>query len=355
VQVAAYLGDELIVDASIGLETPEAVFPVFSVSKAVTALAVHIQAERGLIEYETPIAHYWPEYASNGKDAITLRQVLSHRAGVPQMPADVTPERLGDWEWITHRLAALEPLYAPGTTNAYHAMSFGWLLGEVVRRSDPRARPFAQFVQDEICAPLGVQSFWLGIPPDVGPRVATLSFPDPPPAPAADAPVGRAVPPLVSLGPEVFNRLDVLRGCVPAVGGVADARSLARIFAVFAGAGAVGSVRLLAAERVTRMLEPRPDFDGLDVTYGRRLPVGRGGLWLEAPGVTTPGTRERILCHPGAGGTIAWAELERGLSIAICHDRMFGVPQIHPFSAIADAVRDVAAQDRSPRPKEAIR
>jgi CubicO group peptidase (beta-lactamase class C family) len=355
VQVAAYLGDELIVDVSIGLETPSAVFPVFSVSKAVTALAVHIQAERGLIDYETPIGHYWPEYASHGKDAITVRQVLSHRAGVPQMPADVTPERLGDWEWITHRLAAAEPLYVPGTTNAYHAMSFGWLLGEVVRRSDPRTRPFGQFVQDEICAPLGVESFWFGVPPEAEPRIATLSFPEPPPAPAADAPVTVAVPPRVTLGPEVFNRRDVLRGAVPAVGGVADARSLARIFAIFAGAGAVGSVRLLAGERVERMLAPRPDFDGPDITYGRRLPVGMGGLWLEAPGVTPPGSTARILCHPGAGGTIAWAELDSGLSIAICHDRMFGVPPIHPFTAIADAVRDVAAAHPGARPKEAIR
>jgi CubicO group peptidase (beta-lactamase class C family) len=354
VQVAAYLGGELIVDRSVGF-AGDAVVPVFSVSKAVTALAVHLQVERGLLGYETPVSRYWPEYASNGKGAITLRQVLSHRAGVPQMPADSSPERLGDWAWVTGRLAAMQPLYPPGTTNAYHAMSFGWLLGEVVRRTDPQGRSFARFVQDELCAPLGVEGFWFGVPPEAEQRIATLSFPDPPPAPAAGAPVTRAVPPRVSLGPEVFNRLDVLRGAVPAVGGVGDARSLARLFAPLAGEGKVGALRLLSSARVQAMLERRPDFDGPDVTYGRRLPVGTGGLWLEAPGVTPADTTERILCHPGAGGTIAWAELDRGLSVAICHNRMFGAPQIHPFTAIADAVRDVAATHPGARPKEAIR
>jgi CubicO group peptidase (beta-lactamase class C family) len=315
---------------------------------------VHLQAERGLLEYDAPIARYWPEYASNGKDAITLRQVLSHRAGVPQMPADVTPELLADWDWVTSRLASMQPFYAPGTTNAYHAMSFGWLLGEVVRRTDERGRPFGQFVQDEICAPLGVESFWLGIPPAAEPRLMALSFPEAPPAPPPDAPVLRAVPPQVTLGPEIFNRLDVLRGCLPAVGGVGDARSLARIFTVFAGGGAVGPLRVLSPERVEDMLVRRPDFDEPDITYGRRLPVGLGGLWLEAPGVTAPGTR-RILCHPAAGGTLAWAELDRGLSIAICHDRMFGAPQTHPFTAIADAVREVAAAHSGDTPKETVR
>src|SRR5262249_2602758 len=157
-------GDELIVDARIGEAPADAVFPVFSVSKAVTALAVHLQAERGLLDVEAPIAAYWPEYAANGKERVTIRHVLSHRGGVPELPPDVTPERVADWDWMVARLAEAEPLFEPGTTNAYHSLSFGWLLGEVVCRTDPEGRPFARFVQEELCAPLRIESFWFGIP-----------------------------------------------------------------------------------------------------------------------------------------------------------------------------------------------
>lgn len=341
-QVAAYSGDELIIDTWIGDIDERTVFPIFSVSKAVTALAVHLQVERDFVDLAAPIARYWPEYGAAGKDAITVEQVLCHRAGVPQMPAEITPELLGDWDWVCTRLAELEPLFAPGTTNAYHSLSFGWLLGEVVRRTDPHGRSFAAFVTDELCAPLGVQSFWFGIPPEVEPRVARLIFPEPPPPPSALA--NLAVPPQVALAPEAFNRSDVHAACIPAVGGVADARSVARLFAVLANGGRP----LLSEQRVSSMLQPRPDFELDDETYGRRLPVGVGGLWIEAPGVVPLGYDGGVLCHPGVGGTLGWAEPATGLAVAICHERMFAAVPEHPFSAIADAIRAaLAAPTRS--------
>jgi CubicO group peptidase (beta-lactamase class C family) len=338
-QVAAYVGDELIVDTWIGPTTRETVFPVFSVSKGVTALAVHVQAERGLLELDAPIARYWPEYGRNGKAEVTIAHVLAHRAGVPQMPADVSPDNLGDWDWITSRLADLEPLFPPGTTNAYHAMSFGWLLGEVVRRTDPLGRSFAQFVHDELCAPLGADAFWFGIPAEVESRVAQLSFPEPPPVPPADALVNRSVPPQVALAPKVFNLSEVHAAVVPAVGGIGDARSIARLFSVFANRGTVGSTQFLSPDRVDRILERRPDFDGDDLTYGRHMPVGMGGLWVAAPGVSEG---EHVIAHPGVGGTVAWAELDTGLSVSICHDRMFATFTEHPFAALVEAIHAMA-------------
>jgi CubicO group peptidase (beta-lactamase class C family) len=143
--------------------------------------------------------------------------------------------------------------------------------------------------------------------------------------------------------PEVFNRPDVHRSCIPAVGGIANARSVSRFFALLANGGELDGVRLLSEARVRSFLEPRPDFGGDDVTYGRRLPVGVGGLWVEAPGVTPDGGLGHVLCHPGAGGTVGWADLDNRLAVAICHNRMFGVLPEHPFAAIADAVRDAAA------------
>jgi CubicO group peptidase (beta-lactamase class C family) len=352
VQVAAYLDGELIVDASTGPIDASAVFPIFSVSKAVTALAVHVQAARGRLDYDAPLAHYWPEYAAHGKDAITVRHVLTHRAGVPEMPADVTPERLGDWDWMVGRLAELVPTYPPGTRNTYLSMTFGWLLGEVVSRTDPQRRPFGRFVQEELCEPLGIDALWLGIPEHEQHRVQTLTYADDPPVTAPASLAGRAVPAGVGLVPEVFNRAEVQRGCIPSVGGIANARSVARVFSIYAGAGAVDGTRLLEPHRVQSFLEPRPDAREPDETYGQRLPVGAGGLWTVAPGVSATGTlRSNVLSHPGAGGSIGWAELETGLAVAICHDRMFEPGPEAPFAALGDAVREVAAE-RSLRTSE---
>ncbi|MDX6507564.1 MAG: hypothetical protein QOG06_2208, partial [Gaiellaceae bacterium] len=347
-QVAAYLDGEQIVDAWTGDGVDgSTLFPIFSVTKAITATAVHLQAERGLVEYDAPLARYWPEYGTRGKEAVTVRQVLSHRAGVPQMPVGVTPQQLTDWDWMVERLTEVEPLAEPGTRNTYLSMTFGWLLGEVVRRTDPQHRPFGRFVREEICEPLGMDSFWIGVPPAEQARISTLTFPEPPPEPPPGAPVLAAVPPQVRLTPELLNRPEIQGACLPAVGGISNARSLVRFFAMIANGGELDGVRLLSEERVLSFLEPRPDFDAHDDTYGRRMPVGVGGFWIESPGVTGAESEgHRLLGHTGAGGSIAWADLDTGLSIAFCHDRMLTLTGEHPFAALADAVRAVAA-DRS--------
>ena len=146
-QVAAYVDGERVVDVWGGLadETTgrtvngDTLFPVFSVTKAVTATALHIQAERGLVDYDTSIAHYWPEFGAHGKEKGTVRDALTHRIGIPQMPEGVTPELMCDWEWMVQRLADTKPLFAPGTKSAYLAYTFGWIIGEVdaiVRHAD---------------------------------------------------------------------------------------------------------------------------------------------------------------------------------------------------------------------------
>src|SRR6266705_3511660 len=170
----------------IGLQVDaDTLFPVFSVTKAVTAVALHIQAERGLVDYATPIAHYWPEFGAYGKDKATVYDALTHRLGVPIMPLGVTPELMCDWDWMVQRIADMRPLFEPGTKAAYMSYTFGWVIGEVVRRTDQRSRPFGTFIQAEICQPLGLDRLWVGIPDAVAPRVATLANmpPIPPGAP----------------------------------------------------------------------------------------------------------------------------------------------------------------------------
>lgn len=179
-QVAAYLHGQVVVDAWAGLADAatgrlvdgETLFTVFSSTKGITATAIHLLAERGQLDYDAPVARYWPEFAANGKARITVRQVLTHTAGIPQSPATATPAELCDWEAMCRAVAAHAPLWEPGTRTGYLARSFGWILGEVASRVD--GRPLAQFVRDELCQPLGITDLYLGIPDAVESRVAPL-------------------------------------------------------------------------------------------------------------------------------------------------------------------------------------
>jgi CubicO group peptidase (beta-lactamase class C family) len=179
-QVAVFLDGELAADAWAGvadeatgrLVDGDTLFTSWSTTKGFVATCIHLLAERGQLEYEAPVAAYWPEFAAQGKGGITVRHVLTHSAGVPHMPEGVTPEMMTDWEAMCAAIAAHAPLWAPGTQVGYHAWTFGWLLGEIIRRVD--GRPIAQFAREELCRPLGIEDFYLGIPDSVEGRVAPL-------------------------------------------------------------------------------------------------------------------------------------------------------------------------------------
>ena len=348
VQVAAYLDGELIVDDWIGEGVDgDTLFNVFSVTKTVLIVALHLQAERGRLDYDGPVARHWPEYGRNGKERITVRHLLTHRAGVPQMPEDVTPERMCDWEWMTGRLAGMTPMFEPGTRNTYLAASFGWLAGEVVRRSDPEGRTLQRFVEDEIFGPLAIDAFFIGLPASEDHRVATLTYPEPPPAPPRGSVRARAVPPAIAFTPEVYMREDVRRATLGGAGGIANARSVARLYAMIANRGALDGVRLLSEETVLACLEPRPGFTQVDETYDAPMPVGMGGFHLHERGIIGHRPGERVLCHPGHGGSLGYANVANGLALAVCHNRMVMNPS-EPgadatFEEVGAAVRELAS------------
>lgn len=356
VQVAAYVNGELVADVWGGLADKATVrkvdgdtlFPVFSVTKAVTATALHIQAERGLIDYEQPISRYWPEFGARGKDKATIRDALTHRAGIPLMPSGVTPEQMCDWEWMVDQLARMEPVFEPATTSAYHSYTFGWIIAECVRRTDPKERPFSRFVREEICAPLGIDNLFLGIPDGVEPRIAQLTN-LPPPAPGTPPPgplrMG-AIPLQVGVVEEVFGRPDVRRACIPGAGGIMNARSEARFFAMLANGGQLGGVRLLSEERVRSFSTPRRNPDEVDRVLARVLNLGISGFHLGGQSPPAPpviGSNPHTISHPGAGGSIGWADPDARLAVAICHNRMFDAqsPQDCPLQPIGDAIRKV--------------
>lgn len=319
-QAAAYRNGELVIDAVAGVADRasgkpvdgDTLFTVFSVSKGVTATAIHLLAERGNLDYDAPVASYWPEFAQNGKAAVTVRDVLTHRAGVPHLPAGVSPEMLCDWEGMCTGIAALSPLWEPGTGTGYHAYSFGWILGEVLRRID--GRPISQFVQAEICAPLGIQDIYMGIPNAVEDRVATLENaprPEGMPQPAADALIFQAIPPQVGTTGQVFNRADVRRAAIPAAGGIMTARALARHYAALVSV--VDGVRLLSPERVATATTLQTEDTDLVIN----APTRKGlGYFLGGP-VSPMGGRVSAFGHPGAGGSIGFADPEFGLGVGI--------------------------------------
>jgi CubicO group peptidase (beta-lactamase class C family) len=323
-QVAAYLDGEQIVDAWAGVADPvtgrpvdgETLFTVFSVSKGITATVIHLLAERGGLAYDAPVADYWPEFGRHGKERITLRHVLAHQAGVPQMP-NGRLDALTDWNAVCAGIADATPLWEPGTKTGYHGLTYGFILGEVARRVD--GRPIAAIVQGDVCQPLGIQSLFFGIPDDVEPRVATLENDasiEAGPLPPPDSYFERAMPGL-RFADQTFNRPEIRRASIPAGGGIMNARALARHYAALVGDG-VSGIRLLSPERVgiASVLQTGAD----DVVLG--MPVRKAlGYWLGGP--QSPFS-ERVTAfgHGGYGGAVGFADPEYGLAFALTKNRL---------------------------------
>lgn len=357
-QVCALLRDDVLFDGWAGSAeaggpavTGDTLFSVFSVTKAVVATAAHVQAERGLLRYEAPVTDYWPGYGRHGKEATTVADVLCHRAGVPQMPAGVTPERMCDWDWMIGQIEDFRPRFAPGSTNAYHELVWGWLVGELVRRTDPAGRPLARFVREELCEPIGVADLYLGVPPGELHRVAPV-ISDRVPAPSGNPYFDESMPAAVFPGPAVHNSELVRTSVLPGAGAVMSARAGARFFSLLAGRGEARGVRLLSPARVASFARPRPDAYEVDKVMGWVAWVGVGGYWLggdSPPAYPVLGRNPHVLAHPGIGGSIGWADPDTGLAVSICHnwmqpDEVQGStdPAVNPFIDIADELRALA-------------
>jgi len=357
IQVAAYLDGKRIVNAYAGVAdrdtgqpvVADTLFPVFSVTKGVTATALHLQAERGRLDLRDPVARHWREFARHGKAGTSVRDALSHRAGIPQMPPGCTPEHLADWDWMVHGIEEMTPLFPPGTANAYHPLIWGWIIGEIVRRTDPARRPFAQFVRQELLEPLRIVDLYLGVPPSQSYRIAKLIGGNS--IPGGD-PYG-TMPTAVFPGSDVHNLPVIQQCCDPGAGAICTAEAMARFFGMLANGGELGGVRLLSEARVRSFTEYRDDPHSPDKVLPIPVWFGANGFWLGGePNASTPlvGNSRNVFYSPGAGGSLAWADLDRRLGVAICHNEMDAAGQAlfnnteHPFAAIAEVVRDIAAK-----------
>ncbi|WP_367125987.1 serine hydrolase domain-containing protein [Streptomyces phytohabitans] len=322
VQVAVHHHGRLIVDAVAGTDEPDgtgtgqpltSTTPVlsFSTGKNVSAVLAHLLVARGLLGYDSPVTDLWPEYGARGKAATTLRHVLTHTAGLPAMPGDITPAELPDWPRVCAALAAAEPRWRPGSAMGYHAYTFGHLVGELARRAT--GRPPSVLLRDWIAAPLGLTGqLWFGVPAAALPRLARVGQDArqwPP------APEGGAAPPLAAWesrpSAALGNDERFLRADVPSVAS-ASALALATVLDALLRGTLVG-----AAQRAELAA---PAFEGVDRVFGTPtrmalgFPLGRLGATAET-GATAFG-------WPGGGGSYAYADPARGIAFALTKTRL---------------------------------
>ena len=262
---------------------------VWSTTKTITSLAALMLADRGQLDVYAPVADYWPEFAASGKQDVRVRHLLSHTSGVSGLEQPATAEDLYDWETSTSRMAAQAPWWTPGTASGYHALNFGHLVGEVVRRVS--GKPLKQFVAEEIAGPLGAD-FQIGAARADWSRIADVIPPPPLPidleAIEKDSPAFKT---MTGPGPDaaVANTPGWRGADIGAANGHGNARSVARIMSVLARGGEVDGVRLLGPDTIGLIFDEQ--MDGIDVVLGVPLRWGIGyGLpqaslpWIPAAG-----------------------------------------------------------------------
>jgi CubicO group peptidase (beta-lactamase class C family) len=326
VQVAVYRYGEPVADVVAGLADPQTgrevesgtPFYNFSIGKGAAATVVHVLVERGLFGYDTPIVELWPEFGAHGKQGVTVRHALAHTAGVPGIPLDTTVADLCDWDRMCAAIAAEELWWEPGTKVGYHAYTFGYLTGEIVRRAT--GKPISQVLREEVTGPLNIaDELYFGMPESEHPRLARLEdleiaggvFADMP----KDLPMFRAGPmstfPTAALG----SRTDVLAADIPA-GGKTSARAIARMYAALLDE--VDGVRLVSPGRLRELsavTASGPDeIFGMPTAFGLGYAIGRPGTAAE----DTP----TVFGMAGAGGSAAFADTATGISFALTKNRL---------------------------------
>jgi len=335
--VATYWRGEKVVDLWGGYRSPVDGAPweentmviVFSTTKGVSAMTLAVASARGWLDYDAPVTRYWPDFAQNGKERVTVRQLLGHEAGLLCLDEDISIDRLRDLDDVARVLARQKPAWVPGTRHGYHAMTLGLYMQELIRRADPAHRTLGQIFHEEIAVPLGLD-FFIGLPAEIPTeRLATIEL----------LSTGGALRALPSAPPSMLLRLlwpwsllrksmlafsDVDwndRRCleveIPAGNGVGTARAIARAYSAFAEGGAELGV---GPETLSRITADPPLLRVKDVVLGEPsyfslgfLRPGPDGSFASSP---------RAFGTPGAGGSFAFADPDARLGYAYIMNKM---------------------------------
>lgn len=335
--LAVTLGGESVVDlwaghADAARRRPwqrDTIANVYSVTKGVVAILAHRLVESGRLDLDRTVAAYWPEFAAQGKEAIRVRDLLSHRAGLPAIRELLPLEALYDWNAMTSALAAQAPWWGPGTAHGYHAVTYGWLVGEVLRRITGKS--VGTLLHDELAVPLDLD-FAIGIPEaddarcaDLRPPTAGTPLPPGQPSlveiitsdPTSITALAFANPPSL-MSPGAANRRAWRGAEIPGANGHGTARSLAKLYGAIASGGQVDGVHVLGpdAARAASVEHSR----GPDIVL--RVPTRFGaGFMLSQPGAAF-GPNPDSFGHPGAGGSIAFADPTAGIGFSYVMNKM---------------------------------
>jgi CubicO group peptidase (beta-lactamase class C family) len=353
--VCVYLSGSPVVDLTGGWAQVRARVPydhqtlqlVFSATKGATALCAHLLAQAGRLDLDGPVATHWPEFAAGGKRALPVRWLLSHEAGLPTVDGTLTLEQALAWEPVVDALAVQSPLWEPGTAHGYHALTFGWLVGELVRRVT--GRRVGRYLADDVAGPLGLD-LHVGLPAHAAGRVAPLRAarsaprrrPEPDPAPRDPRP--RPEPTRAAVWAEMlrpgslavraltlngafgafgrngpFNRPELWAAEVPAANGITNARSLSRLYAAMIGD--VDGIRLLGAAQLAAAATPVVSGPDRVLVTNSCFGLGFQCAHAEAP-MLGPGS----FGHSGAGGSIGFAHPDAGVAFAYVTNQLrFGL------------------------------
>jgi CubicO group peptidase (beta-lactamase class C family) len=285
---------------------------VWSTTKGIVATCAHRLVDRGLLELDAPVAKYWPEFAQAGKEDIPVRFLLSHQAGLPAIREPLPMGSAFKWDVMTDALAKEEPWWEPGAKHGYHAFTWGWLVGEVMRRVTGRS--VGAYFREEIAAPLGLD-FHIGLGPEHDSRVAEVISPDPPQPGETNFvmemlqdPQSMAFKVLANLpdlfAPGVVNTREWRAAEIPAANGHSNARAVARLYGSLARGGEVDGVRILSRDAIeSAMVE---QASGVDEVLGLNLRTGLG-FFLTSPDARL-GPNPRAFGHSGAGGSLGFAD-----------------------------------------------
>ena len=338
---------EVVLDVWGGQRAPgeawekDTVATSFSTSKGVASTLLHVLADRGLIDYRTPVAHYWPEFAQADKGRISVRTLLAHEAGLYYV-RDLVPEAelLNDWDAMLELLASARPAHRPGRRHGYHAWTFGYLVGGLVERVT--GKPLAQVLEEELAQPLGLDGAYLGLPSDQNDRAATLVLPQPR-DPAASS-NGFWIPGLgvakqvtnaaVRSQTKEFRRALVPHGmrgfdlngpafrsaCNPSAGGMFTSRSLARIYGMLAEGGELDGQRYLSSRTLATMATRQSATPDVVLRMPMHWRLGYHRVFSVAP------RAPHAFGHFGWGGSGAWADPSRRLSLAFTCNSGTGSP-----------------------------
>jgi CubicO group peptidase (beta-lactamase class C family) len=333
---------------------------VWSCTKGATALCAHMLASRGELDLHAPVAQYWPEFAKNGKDAITVAMVLAHQAGLPAFREPIPDEAYCDWDFIVDRLAEQEPLWQPGTRNGYHALTFGHLVGEVVRRVSGQS--LGTFFRTQVAEPLGLD-FWIGLPASEDARVAPVIPAVPGPDDILPSFYQSALTDPQSIGAMVLmhsglalapNWIDTenpRRAELPAFGGIANARALAGMYRPLANGGGelvdaeqlalMGAVASATGVDATMLVPTRWALGFVKSTDNNHLAGGdRDGVVLS----------EAAFGHVGMGGSLGFCDPEARLSFGYSMNRQgLAVGLDERGQSLVDAVYSVLGYRRPSR------